>query len=117
MKVLVIDDNTDLTTMISRMLQAEKHECTISNDGKNGLVMLEQKKFDAVILDLAMPGFTGFDVVDALEKNGKIKEQKIIVLTAADVSNEMMDELKKRGVFACLRKPVSISVLYETLKN
>jgi len=117
MKVLIIDDNADLTTMVSRMLQAEKHECIISNDGKNGLVMLQQKKFDATILDLSMPGFTGYDIIDALEKNGKLKEQKIIVLTATDVSNEKMDELKKRGVFACLRKPVSINVLYETLKN
>ena len=117
MKVLVIDDNTDLTTMISRMLDAGGHECIVSNDGRNGLTMLEQKKFDAVILDLSMPGFTGYDVVDALEKNGNLKEQKIIVLTASDVSNEKMEELKKRGVFACLRKPVSIDVLYEALKN
>ncbi len=117
MKVLVIDDNADLATMISRMLEAGGYECIVANDGKNGLTMLQQTKFDAAILDLAMPGFTGFDVIDALEKNGKLKEQKIVVLTAAEVSNEKMEELKKRGVSTCLRKPVTINVLYEALKN
>ena len=117
MKVLVIDDNADLATMIFRMLETGGHECIVSNDGKNGLAMLQQKKFDAIILDLSMPGFTGYDFVDALEKNGKLKEQKVIVLTATSISNEKIQELKKRGVFSCLRKPVSINVLYETLKN
>lgn len=117
MKVLIIDDNADLATMISQMLKTEGHECIVSNDGKNGLAMLQQKKFDATILDLGMPGFSGFDVIDTLEKNGNLKEQKIIVLTATSVPNEKIEELKKRGVSACLRKPVPINVLYEALKN
>ena len=54
--------------MLTLMLESEGYECIVSNDGRNGLAMLQQKKFDAIILDLAMPGFTGFDVVDALEK-------------------------------------------------
>ena len=54
--------------MLTRMLEYEGYGCIVSNDGRNGLAMLQQKKFDAIILDLAMPGFTGFDVVDALEK-------------------------------------------------
>ena len=117
MNILIIDDNADLVTMLTRMLESEGHECIVSNDGRNGVAMLQQKKFDATILDLAMPDFTGFDVIDALEKNGKLKEQKIIILTASSVSNEKIEELKKRGIFACLRKPVSINVLYETLKS
>ena len=117
MKILVIDDNVNLSTMFSRLMDTEGHECIVSNDGRNGLTLIEQKKFDAVLLDLDMPGFTGFDVIDALEKKGDLKKYKIVVLTALDLSLEKMEDLKKRGVHACLKKPAKIDLLCEVLKT
>lgn len=118
MKILIIDDNESITSMFSRMLKMEGHECIVSNNGRNGLELLEQQKFDATILDIAMPEFSGLEVIDTLEKNGKLKEQKVIVLTASSgISPEKVDELKKRGVYAFLKKPVRIDNLLSTLEN
>jgi len=117
MKVLIIEDNKDLATMLSRILEVNRHNCIVSNDGKNGLSLLQSGKFDAVVLDLGMPEFTGFDVIDALEKDGRLKEQKIIVLTAKDLPKEEIEELKRRGVHACFKKPVSMDVLAEALQD
>jgi len=64
-----------------------------------------------------MPEFTGLDIINELDKSGKLKEEKIIVLTATNISNEDIKELKKRGIYACLQKPVKIDLLIETLKN
>ena len=117
MKVLVIDDNEVLARMLTRMLETKGHKCIVSNDGRNGLALLQEKKFDATILDLSMPEFTGLDIINELDKSGKLKEEKIIVLTATNISNEDIKELKKRGIYACLQKPVKIDLLIETLKN
>ena len=117
MKILVIDDNENLSTMFSRLMEAEGHECIVSNDGINGLTLIEQEKFDAIILDLNMPDFTGFDVIDALEKKGNLKKHKIVVLTATDLSLEKMEELKKRGIHACLKKPAKMDLLCEVLES
>ena len=117
MKILVIDDNENLSTMFSRLMEAEGHECIVSNDGRNGLALIELKKFDAVLLDLEMPGFTGFDVIDALEKKGNLKKHKRVVLTATDISLEKIEELKKRGIHACLNKPAKMNLLCEVLES
>jgi len=117
MKFLIIDDNKSITGMLSQLLELEGYETVVSNDGRNGLTLIEEQKFDGVLLDLSMPGFSGLDVIDALETSGKINEQKIIVLTASTPSNDLMNDLKKRGVYLVLNKPVDADLLLKTLKS
>lgn len=92
-------------------------ECDVSNGGRNGLSLIESNKYDAVILDISMPEFSGFDVVDALNKSGKIKENKIIIMTASVQGDEDLDVLKGKGVHSILKKPVEIDALISTLKS
>ncbi len=117
LNVLIIDDNKGITDMIHKLLTVSGHECTVSNDGKNGLVLIDQQNFDTIILDLAMPEFTGLDVIDSLYKSGKIKDKKIIVLTASMVDDEKEKEILSKGVKAVLRKPIDADVLLSILKN
>ena len=115
LKVLLVDDNEGITKMLSQYLSAVGHECSISNDGRNGLAMIEHGDFDAVLLDLAMPEFTGIDVVNSLAKNGKIKEKKIILFTASSVGSKDIDELMQKGVYACIKKPAKLDVILKTI--
>ena len=116
MKVCIIDDNTSITGMFSKLLKMEGHEVVIANGGRAGFALLENDKFDATILDISMPEFSGIDVVDALNESGKIKEQKIVVLTASSVSNEELDKLKGKGVREVLKKPLQLDSLVATLE-
>ena len=117
MKILIIDDNTNLTTMYSKMLQISGYQSVVANDGKKGLTLIKQDKFDAVILDLAMPNFSGYEVIDELEKDKSIKNQKIIVVTATDIKQEKMDDLLKQGVKVIVKKPIQVDSLIEVVKN
>jgi len=103
--------------MFSKLAKIKGHDCTIANDGRTGLSLLENGIFDAAILDLAMPEFSGFDVVNSLEKNGKMDKQKILVLTSSSVSDDEIENLKKHGVKAFLKKPVKMNALLEVLEN
>ena len=76
----------------------------------------ENDKFDATILDISMPEFSGIDVVDALNKSGRIKEQKVVILTASSSSNEELDKLKEKGVREILKKPLQLDSLVATLE-
>ncbi len=116
-KVLIVDDNVSITKMLSKWLTAKGHEVTVSNDGKNGLTMILEKKFNMVLLDLSMPEFTGYDVVDELEKSGKLKEEKIVIFTASTASDQDIEKLIERGVHSCLRKPVDLDVLKTTVEE
>ena len=115
-RILVIEDNKSISDMLQMLLEGEDYDCTVSNDGRNGLTLIENQKFDAILLDIAMPGFSGLDVIDSLEKNGKLKENKVIILTASAIGDESFDKLKQRGVFAILKKPVDMDLLLDTIE-
>jgi len=116
MKVCIIDDNTSITGMFSKLLKMEGHEVVIANGGRAGLALLENDIFDATILDISMPEFSGIDVVDSLKESGRINEQKIVILTASSVSNEELDKLKDKGVKEVLKKPLQLDSLVATLE-
>ena len=87
----------------------------VSNDGRNGLTMINGEHFDAILLDLAMPEFTGIDIVENLHNTGKIKDKKIVVFTASNVKDNVISDLVKKGVHSCIRKPVKLDVLLKAI--
>ena len=116
-KVLFIDDNDEITTLISKYLQMKNYDVVVTNSGENGAALILKHKFDVVLLDISMPRFNGLDVLDRLEKQGKIKDQKIVVLTALDMSKEEVEGLLKSGVHSCLFKPVDMDTLLEAIES
>ncbi len=118
MKILVVDDNVDITEMFSKYLSLKGYECAISNSGQNALSMIKNQSFDYVILDMAMPEFGGLDVIKSLEKEDLLKNNKIIILTASSISNVDIENItKKDGVTTFLKKPVQLSELLQVMSN
>ena len=116
-KYLIIEDNPSISKMLADILIIEGHDPIISNDGRNGLAMIENQEFDGVLLDIAMPHFSGLDVIDALEEKGLLKKNKIIILTASSNIDQQIDSLKERGVHAVLKKPVDTDLLLSLLNS
>lgn len=116
-KVLIIDDNQSITTMISRFLELKGHSCSMSNTGRNGLALLEKQRFDVVLLDLSMPEFTGLNVIDALVEKKLIEDQNIIVCTAKSLQPNEIETLLKKGVKACMAKPMKLTELLATINS
>ena len=117
MKILIIDDNEDITKMLSKYMTIKGHSCSVANDGRNGLNLIEKEIFDVVILDIAMPEFSGNDIIDKLYKNGKIKNQNIVTLTASSISYDNESILKSKGIKLCLKKPISPKVLLDHIQQ
>ncbi len=113
----MIDDNPELTEPISKYLKLHNYEVIVSNDAKNGMSLLLNEKFDTVILDISMPNLSGFEIIDALAVQGKIKNQKIIVFTAVNMSKEEMDGLLNIGIHCCLLKPVEMNTFVEAINS
>ena len=117
MKICIIDDNTSITNMFAKLAKIKGHDCVISNDGRTGLSLLENGTFDVAILDLAMPRFSGIDIINSLEKNGMMDKQKILILTASSISDNEIENIKKLGVKEVLKKPVKLNALLTILEN
>lgn len=118
MKVLVVDDNVDITGMFSKYLSLKGYECAVSNSGANALNLIKTQSFDYIILDMSMPEFGGQDVIDSLEKEDLLKNNKVIILTASSISNIDIETLtKKEGVETFLKKPVQLRELLQVMTN
>jgi len=111
LKILIIDDNEQITKMLTTFLELKDQECTVANDGKEGLELIKANEHDVILLDLAMPEFDGYSVIQSLEKTNTLKDHKIIVFTASTITQEELDELVKRGVNSYILKPIDIDVL------
>ncbi|WP_246271208.1 response regulator [Nitrosopumilus cobalaminigenes] len=113
--ILIIDDNEQITKMLTTFLELKDHKCTIANDGKEGLSIIKENRHDVVLLDLAMPEFDGYSVIKDLEDNNALKDHKIIVFTASTITQDELDELVTRGVTSYILKPIDIDILHSKL--
>ena len=111
LNILIIDDNEQITKMLTTFLELKKHKCTVANEGKEGLKLIQEDKHDVILLDLAMPEFDGYNVIQELEEKNTIRDYKIIVFTASTITQDELDELVKRGVTSYILKPIDIDVL------
>jgi len=117
LNVLIIDDNEQITKMISTFLDMSNHDCTVVNDGKDGLELIKTKQYDSIILDLAMPEFDGFKILDTLQNEDPSQISKIIILTASSIPIETVKKFKDLGVSSCLQKPVDIDQLLSKITS
>ena len=115
MKILVIDDSQDITDLLEKVLSSIGHDVTTTDNGREGLKLIRNQQFDAIFLDIAMPDFSGLDFIDALDQDGKLKDNRIVLFTASSITDDEVAELVKRGVHSCIRKPMQIEKLFEKI--
>jgi DNA-binding response OmpR family regulator len=117
LNVLIIDDNEQITKMISSFLDMSNHDCTVVNEGKEGLELIKTKQYDSIVLDLAMPEFDGYEILKTLQSEDPSQLRKIIILTASTVPIETVRKFKELGISACLQKPVDIDQLLSRITD
>ncbi len=117
-RVLVIDDNTDITEMLKDFFETEDIECNVINDGREGLKeILKDEHYDFILLDLTMPEFSGWDVFNKLKDEKLLKSKNIIIFTASSKTGSEITELLKEGAKYVLRKPFSITDILEIVEK
>jgi DNA-binding response OmpR family regulator len=116
MKILVIDDNKSITSSLEKYLKIKGFEVSVCNDGYDGLELIQNGEWDKVLLDLSMPECSGLDIIENLEKNNLLKDKNIFLFTASSVPDYVLEKLlKKDGVKTCLKKPISLAKIAETI--
>jgi len=118
MKFLGIDDNEDILKLLDTVIVSKGHDFMQARNGKDGLKLIEEQNFDAILLDLAMPEFSGLDVIESLKKSNKLKNEKIILFTASSATDKEIDALLQYdGIMSCVRKPVDINILIKKIEE
>ena len=85
-------------------------ECNIINNGREGLERIRNDKFDLILLDLAIPDFSGWDVIESLKQDGFIKSKNIVIFTASS-DQLILNDIRESGVKDVFKKPFSLDQL------
>jgi two-component system, OmpR family, response regulator len=115
MKVLLIEDNRDIADMVRLCLESENIVCETTGDGKVGLQTIKEHKFDAILLDLAIPEFRGFDIFRELKEENLLQSNNVLIFTASSVTDQQIKLAS--GAKGVLRKPLSIDDLIQTVQR
>jgi two-component system, OmpR family, response regulator len=113
MRVLVVEDERHLAGGIKRGLEAEGFAVDISLDGLDGLERANQGDYDAIVLDIMLPGMNGYKVCSSLREGGNWTP--IIMLTAKDGELDEAEALDT-GADDFLSKPFSYIVLVARIR-
>ncbi|MFH1868445.1 MAG: response regulator [Candidatus Omnitrophota bacterium] len=115
-KILVVDDEPDLTMMIKMRLEAAGYEVIEANDGQQGLDRARKENPDLIILDLMLPKLDGYKVCRMLKFDEKYKKIPIIMFTArAQDSDKKLGE--EVGANAYLTKPFDPQALLDKVRE
>jgi DNA-binding response OmpR family regulator len=116
-RLLIIDDNEDITELIKDYLEPEDIECKIINTGIDGLEEIRSKNgyYDVVFLDLAMPEFSGIDVFNKLKEEQLLESSNIIIFTASSTQSTEIANMLKDGAKFILKKPSSIDEILDVV--
>ena len=114
-RILVVDDEPTTLKMMEMTLKLEKYDVATALDGTVALEMVPTFKPDLIILDLMMPGQTGFDVLNTLKRQ-YANPPPVIIFSAKD-SIQSMIEAKESGAYKYLVKPVSRADLVKNVKE
>lgn len=117
MKLLIVDDNVEIGDMLKQYLELEDFEVLVINDGKKGLNLIQNETFDKILLDMAMPEFSGLDVLENLKSQFFTGMNKILILTASEIDPEIAAKIKSYGVTQVITKPINMSDLLEKLRK
>jgi two-component system OmpR family response regulator len=113
MRVLVVEDEANLAEAVAQGLRAEGYDVEVSHDGNDGLWRAREGQFDAILLDIMLPGMNGYRVCDTLRNEGIWTP--ILMLTAKDGEYDEAEGLDT-GADDYLTKPFSVVVLLARLR-
>ncbi|MEO5626328.1 MAG: ATP-binding protein [Dokdonella sp.] len=115
--LLVADDQPTNITVICRLLEKAGHRTTTACNGEEVLNSIEEQRFDAVLIDLHMPGISGLDVLKQVRVMQAGQERTPFIMVSADATPTIARECEQAGAQAFLTKPVSLNRLLETLAD
>jgi CheY-like chemotaxis protein len=115
-RIFLVDDDVDLAELVRTKLIAEGHQVGVINSGEGAFEMAKQVKPDIIILDIMLPGVTGYQICRRLRKDPELYKVAILILTALGEEPEILHGLEQ-GADDYLVKPFKLERLSDKLAS
>jgi PAS domain S-box-containing protein len=113
--ILVVDDSSETTEMLSRLLQMEGAYVQTARSGLEALQYAESRKFDLVISDISMPEMDGYQLLQKLRELPSMVDVPVLALTGYGRTSDV-NRARKEGFAEHFTKPLDIEKLLQTVK-
>jgi DNA-binding NtrC family response regulator len=114
LRVLLIDDEEEFVSTLVERLELRQFDCNGVTNGVEAVELIRQKSFDVVVLDVKMPGASGFEVFQEIRR---LDPNLPIVLLTGHGSKEDAEEGKRAGAYHYLMKPIDIESLITVMRS
>ena len=113
-KILLVDDDVDLAELLKTKLSSEGHEVVVTNTGDGAFELAKKVKPDIALLDIMLPGVTGYQICRRIRKDPELYSMGVLMLTALGEEPEVLHGLEQ-GADDYIVKPFKLERLVEKL--
>jgi CheY-like chemotaxis protein len=117
MRVLFVEDDPMNRNVVRDMLTIVDVAMAEAADAETGLRMIEDDSYDAILMDLRMPGMDGLEAIRHIRARPDAKGRTPIIVITADMANDLADRCRDVGADHVLSKPVPMDALFDTLSE
>ena len=116
MRILLVEDNLEISEVMTVYCGFKKDiDCKVVNSGQEGLERIRDENFDLILLDLAMPEFSGIDIVQSFTKDQLVQKKVVIITASSDPA--VSEQMKNTGIKEIFKKPFSLDDLTNLIER
>lgn len=115
-KILIADDEPNILVSLEYLLRREAYEVTVARDGLEAIAAIRRERPQLVLLDVMMPGKTGFEVCQEVRADEQLKDTLILMLTARGRETDVAKGLAL-GADGYMTKPFSTRELVQRVRE
>lgn len=113
-RVLLVDDEEDFTAALSERMESRGLEVDVTSDGPHAIEQVREKAYDAVVLDLAMPGMDGIETLKRMLADNP--DLQVILLTGHGSVHKGVEAMQV-GAMEFMEKPADLGALLEQIRQ
>ena len=116
-KILVIDDEPDVVSYLSAVLEDEGFDVLEAGNGPDGLTLAREQAPDLITLDITMPGMSGIEVLTTLRRDERLSRIPVIIITGVTAFEKLTDYRDVRPPEGFMSKPIDLAQLLSTIED
>jgi len=115
-RILLVEDNRINQQMTKKMIECQDLVVDIADSGKKAVAMVAETDFDAVLMDVQMPGMNGYEATQLIRKKNQHNKLPVIAMTANAMSGDR-EKCLAAGMDDYIAKPINMEQLFATLEK
>ena len=112
--VLIVDDNADYCSILSKILVKKGYATAIAENGQRAVEMVRERSFGVILMDVKMPVMNG---VDAYKKIKEIRPSEIVIFMTAFSLEDLVKETTGKGAYALIQKPFDMETVLRMIEK